>query len=275
MLFTTIRHTRIQQGFLFAVCLASMLTALSPVIAMAWGPQGHSIIAEIAQQRLKPEVWQAIQDEFSIKQLADVANWADHIKSKRKETRPWHYCNIAEGEISYIRERDCADGNCVTEKILEFTKRLQGSKVKGRNRKEALMYLVHFVGDIHQPLHLGNAVDRGGNTIKVIVQGESTNLHAVWDHDLIRRNGKSLVKYAAELSGEVSQGSARAWLISDVVGWGNESRGLALHKGYPLELNKRGELSGHYLEAGEQIVELQFKKAGVRLAHLLNKIIKP
>lgn len=275
MRFTIFRHTRIQQRLLIAVCLASMLTAFSPVVALAWGPQGHRIIAEIAQQRLKPEVRQAILHEFSIKHLADVANWADQIKSKREETRPWHYCNIASGEFLYSRQRDCPVGNCVIEKILEFTKRLQDGKVKGRSRKEALSYLVHFVGDIHQPLHLGNAGDRGGNSINVIVHGERTNLHAVWDHDLIRRSGKSLVKYAAELSDGVGQGSARARLIPDVVGWANESRKLALHQGYLLEFNKRGELSRHYLEAGEQTVELQLKKAGVRLADLLNIIIKP
>ncbi len=265
----------VQQGFIILVCFASFLSLFFPVNGWAWGPQGHRIIAQIAEERLKPEVWQAIQGEFSIKHLSDVANWADQIKSKRKGTRPWHYCNIAEGEFTYLRERDCPQGECVTEKILKFTRRLQDGQVKGRSRKEALMFLVHFVGDIHQPLHLGNEDDRGGNNIKVIVHGERTNLHAVWDHDLIRLNGKSLVKYASELSDEVRQASARAWLIPDVVGWGNESRKLALRKGYPLELNKRGELSRHYLEAGEQTVELQFKKAGVRLADLLNRILKP
>jgi len=275
MRLTKYRHIRVQHWLIFSGYLASLLMVFFPVNVLAWGPQGHSIIAEIAQERLKPQVWQAIQQEFSIKHLADVANWADQIKSKRKETRPWHYANIMAGEFLYLKRRDCPTGNCVTEKVLEFTSKLQDAKIKGRPRKEAFKYLVHFVGDIHQPLHLGNAEDRGGNTINVLIHGERTNLHAVWDHDLIRIKGKSLVKYAAKLSGDIRQKNARAWVKSDVVGWVNESRKLALRQGYPLELNGRGELSRRYLEAGEETVERQFQRAGVRLAYLLNRIIKP
>ncbi len=242
--------------------------------ALAWGPQGHRIVAEIAEQRLKPEVRQTIRDKFSIKHLVDVANWADQIKRKRSETRPWHYTNISAGEFLYNRQRDCPTGDCVTEKIKEFAGKLKSPKVIGRSRVEALMFLIHFVGDIHQPLHLGNAGDRGGNTIKIIVRGERTNLHAVWDHGLIQFDGQSLVKYATKLSGQITDEKVHAWITSDVIGWANESRQLAMQKGYPLELNKRGELSANYLAVGERIVMLQLQKAGVRLAHLLNQTIK-
>lgn len=265
----------VQQGFVYLGCFASLLSVFLPVNVWAWGPQGHRIIAQIAEERLKPDVWQSIQDEFSIKHLSDVANWADQIKSERKETRPWHYCNIAEGEFTYLRERDCPQDECVTEKIRHFRDLLLNPNVVGRKRKEALKFLVHFVGDIHQPLHMGNASDRGGNTINILVDGEMTNLHAVWDHALIQFHGQSLVKYAANLSGSILQEDAVKWKARPLEGWGNESRKLALHQGYPLELNARGELSRAYLKTGEKIVELQLKKAGVRLADLLNRILEP
>ncbi|QPJ63638.1 MAG: S1/P1 nuclease [Candidatus Nitronauta litoralis] len=275
MPFEKIRHTRIVRFLYIAGCFVVLLASAFPAQVWAWGPQGHRIIAQIAEERLKPEIWQAIQDEFSIKHLADVANWADQIKSDRRETRPWHYCNIAEGELLYLQQRDCPHGECVIEKTHFFREELLNPSVVGRKRKEAFMFLVHFVGDIHQPLHMGNAADRGGNTIKVMVSGERTNLHAVWDHDLIHTQGQSLVKYAAKLSASIQKENALEWGARRLVEWANESRKLAVHQGYPLELNDQGELSRHYLKAGEQAVELQLKKAGVRLADLLNKTLKP
>ncbi len=255
-----------------AMSIATSLMFLAP--ALAWGPQGHRIVAEIAQLRLEPAVMSTIKEEFSINHLADVANWADQIKGKRRETRPWHYANIAAGEVVYSKQRDCPEGSCVVEKIKAFEDKLQKLDGRRRHRKEALMYLIHFVADVHQPLHLGNAEDRGGNTIKIGTGEETTNLHAVWDHGLIHLNGNSLINYATGLAQGIAGEKAAAWVVPGVEGWANESRELALHQAYPFELSRHGELSARYMADGRGTVELQLKKAGVRLAHLLNKIFK-
>lgn len=261
-------------GRLIALAMSITICLAFFAPALAWGPQGHRIAAEIAQLRLEPAVANTIENEFSINHLADVANWADEIKGERRETRPWHYANIAAGEFVYSRRRDCSEGNCVVEKIREFERKLRTRKGSQQHRKEVLMYLVHFVADVHQPLHLGNAEDRGGNTIKIVAGKETTNLHAVWDHDLIHLKGQSLLNYATRLARDITRQEAAAWVESGVTGWANESRKLALHQVYPLELSSDGELSARYVAAGRNTVELQLKKAGVRLAHLLNKIFK-
>ncbi len=258
--------------FLPGWILPVVLFVASP--AGAWGPQGHAIVAAIAQERLNPATLEILRMDFNINRLADVANWADQIKSQRTETRPWHYTNIPEGETLYVRRRDCPTGDCVTEKIREFASLLESRSRSRHERREALKFLIHFVADIHQPLHLGNKTDRGGNEIAVRVGDERTNLHAVWDHDLIHLDGKSLVEYAAGLAGEISPAQAREWTGSGVVAWSQESRKLALESGYPIDRDDDGRLTGRYLKKAEGIVVQQLKKAGVRLAYRLNQIIK-
>lgn len=250
---------------------ASLFSAMP---ARAWGPEGHEIVAEIAQSRLSVHALVVLNKEFSITRLSDVANWADRIKGKRKETRPWHYTNIPEGESQYKKERDCPDGACVTEKIKEFESRIPDKARSRRERQEAVMFLIHFIADVHQPLHLGNPGDRGGNNISIEVPGEKTNLHAVWDHGLIDRGDRSLLKYAAGLSREIIPAEASGWTESGVVEWSGESRKLAMEVGYRLERDKDGRLTQEYLNRARQVVRQQLKKAGVRLAHRLNLVLK-
>lgn len=240
----------------------------------AWGPDGHRIAAQIAQHRLHGSVQRYIQGEFNIKRLAAIANWADWIKSKRPATRPWHYTNLPAGETVFDPRRDCPTGDCVTAKIPHFAAILADRDAPSGARREALMFLVHFVADVHQPMHLGNPGDRGGNRIAVQWQGKETNLHAVWDHHLISRRPQSLVQYAAALNRAVSPGQALAWREGDVLQWTLESRTLALRDAYPLTFDGRGELSPRYLEQGRQVVERRLTQAGVRLADLLNRLLK-
>jgi hypothetical protein len=239
----------------------------------AWGPLGHKIVGEIADRHLAPEVKIKIRKNFNIKKLADVANWADQVKKNRSQGA-WHYCNIAESERVYDRVRDCPEKTCVVEKIREFVRALEGRAVPEKTKREALMYLIHFVGDIHQPLHLGNAKDRGGNNISLSFKGRSTNLHALWDGGLIYLAGKSLVQYADDLSRRVTARETDVWGLSNVTEWANESRVLALDHAYVLEGPGRGVLSKSYIEKSREIIDLRLTQAGVRLAGLLNRLLK-
>ncbi|MDA0691719.1 MAG: S1/P1 nuclease [Nitrospinae bacterium] len=239
----------------------------------AWGPPAHRIVGEIADSHLLPSVKIKIEKNFSIKKLSDVANWADTIKKKRSQGS-WHYCNIKELNRSYDRDRDCSHGACVVEKISEFVHILQGRGHSKKEGREALMYLVHFVGDIHQPLHLGNARDRGGNNISLSFKGRRTNLHALWDGGLIYLAGKSLVQYASDLSRRVTDREADDWNQSHVTEWANESRVWALDHAYVLERADSGTLSKRYIEKSREIIDLRLTQAGVRLAGLLNRLLK-
>ncbi len=240
----------------------------------AWGPMGHRIVGEIAETRLLPEVKTKIRKNFNIKKLSDVANWADGVRKKRSEGS-WHYCNIEESQWTYEKNRDCPDRACVVEKIREFERVLVEEGLSKKRRKEALMYLIHFVGDVHQPLHLGNAHDRGGNKIRVTFMGKTTNLHALWDGKLIHLAGKSLLQYAGDLSLRATPLESGNWNSSKVINWANESRAVALNHAYVLDPSRKGGLSKKYLETSREIIELRLSQAGVRLAGMLNRLLSP
>lgn len=239
--------------------------------AAAWGPEGHRIVCEIAQIHLLPRTRKIIQQNFNIKYLTLVANWAEVIKSKPRKPDLRHYTNIEEGKWIYDQIRDCPEKKCVTEKIREFERVLSSKRLFYFDRKDALKFLVHLIGDIHQPMHLGNLADRGGNEIDVLVNGETTNLHALWDNGLIDRGEESLVQYAEKLDARTTDEEIKEWTKSYVEHWSNESRELSLKYGYSLSLTEDGELSNEYLARGRLIVEKQLRRAGVRLAHILNR----
>ena len=176
----------------FQFCVALILLVVKVPDSAAWGPQGHRVIGFIADGHLKPEVKELIAEKFNINSLADVATWADRTRKKRKEESSWHYTNIEEGQWTYDAERDCPDRACVTEKIHEFSSILRSTPL--RERKDALKFLVHFVGDVHQPLHLGNLKDRGGGTLRFLYKGEATSLHYLWDGGVDRLGRNKSVK---------------------------------------------------------------------------------
>lgn len=254
-------YIRIITGFL--------LFLLPAQTATAWGPEGHRIVGDIAQWRLMPEAQRKIEKDFNIKRLADVSDWADEVKDTRHQKK-WHFTNIEKMAHGYNRQRDCANGECVTEIIPRYEKILRDTSASVEKRKEALMYLVHFVADAHQPLHLGNEEDKGGNNVSLNFSGRTTNLHALWDSDLIHHYKKaSLVKYAHKLNRKIHEQDALRWTQSQVVDWTNESRSLALDFAYSPMLTAEVPMS--YVLRSKAIIENQLCRAGVRLAHLLNR----
>ncbi len=256
-------------GVRFQFWLASILLVLNAHDSAAWGPQGHRVIGYIAEDHLQPEVKKRILQKFNIKSLADVATWADVVRKKKKEQNPWHYTNIEEGKLTYDVTRDCPAMECVTEKIKEFSGILEDQSASSPQKKDALKYLVHFVGDVHQPLHLGNKKDRGGGTLRFLYKGKIVSLHYLWDGGLIDWS-ESLINYAENLNGKILATEILTWNQSTVNDWANESRNLALNVAYMVE--KEG-ITKPYIEKGREIIKLRLAQAGVRLANLLNKTL--
>ncbi|MBT5471891.1 MAG: S1/P1 nuclease [Nitrospina sp.] len=252
--------------------LVAILFSINIDDAHGWGPQGHRVIGYIADFNLTPDTKKNIVEEFNINNLADVAIWADKIRRKRKQEKPWHYTNIKEDEWTYVMQRDCPNGNCVIEKIKDFSRVLGNNEIPFQKRKEALKYLVHFVGDVHQPLHLGNQKDRGGGKIRLSYLGKNVSLHYLWDGGLIDWKNESFSKYAARLNNRLVDSEKSEWLNSPINDWADESRSLALKYAYPLE---DMELSKKYLVRGREILDQRMVQAGVRLANLLNKLFQP
>src|SRR5882672_5025159 len=180
-----------------SIGLVAIVGLLLPSLVLGWGGDGHQIVCLIAEARLAPAAKAAIHellgDDVSISD-AEVANWADQIRRERRSTAPWHYVNIPIAATTFDPNRDGKNGNNVIAKIAEFERVLSDKNAAKADRAEALKFLVHFVGDLHQPLHCADRDgDKGGNARLVFFgdRQKAVNLHQVWDSlILLRQKGK-------------------------------------------------------------------------------------
>jgi hypothetical protein len=258
------------------LAIAVLALSLIPARAFAWGSEGHRIIAEIAEQHLDPAAAQQVRDLLATENetsLAAVANWADQIRRQRPETAPWHFVDIPISAPGYVAARDCAGDNCVVAKINQFTAELQDRSLPGRQRLEALKFVVHFVGDVHQPLHASDNGDRGGNEVRVKFLGRRTNLHTVWDTGILAPavNGDER-SYALGLDRQITPAEAARWGAGTPQQWANESHAVAVNLIYG-KLAHSGTLPDGYETAALPVVDEQLERAGIRLATVLNRAL--
>jgi len=251
-----------------------LLNAVPLQEGLAWGPTGHRIVGHIAEMNLSPEVLKTVRKKFNINHLANVANWADAIKRSDHKPDILHYTNIAVNHRTYNQKRDCPRKRCVTEKIKEYESLLIDPESSRKTRKKALKFLVHLVADVHQPMHLGYEKDRGGNEIAVTFGNKPTNLHRIWDRDLVFLAGKTQLQFARQLNRSITPENKKRWVGGTPDDWSNESRALVLDIGYRLEFSKGRELSLDYIRVGRKIVEERLQRAGIRLAEMLNRLLK-
>ena len=250
-------------------CLCSTCTN-----ALSWGTEGHRIVAEIAEQLLEPDTAHKVRDLLALENattLADAANWADQIRGQRRETAPWHFVDIPISAPAYDAARDCPQNNCVVAKIEQFTAELRDASLPPRERLEALKFVVHFIGDVHQPLHASDNGDRGGNEIRVKFLGRRTNLHAVWDTGILAPavNGDERA-YALRLFHRITPAQLTAWQNGSPVEWANEAHAVAVQAIYGKLPHDSGTLPESYETAALPTADLQLERAGVRLASVLN-----
>jgi hypothetical protein len=270
--------------------LSAALLMLRPAPAAAWGKDGHVIVARIAELNLNANARAAIRDLIGDRSIADdrIANWADLIRGsatyrkKYPNNSSWHFVDIPFDAAGFDPERDCKDGNCVVSRIGSFLSVLKDENATADDRKEALFFVVHFVGDIHQPLHCAQRNgDRGGNLLKVTYRGESDahlNLHSVWDTNLVQDSMGDLtpLDYAQRLSLATTAAQQKEWAQGDAKAWAEASHQLAVDKAYRsakgAELPKdQADLDDAYADINKKVVEGQLQRAGVRLARLLNE----
>ncbi len=245
--------------------------------ALGWDENGHQIVAAIAWEDLTPEARKTVEDllkEDADQSLTAASTWADRIKSDPGYN--WadslHYVNLAEGADAYDPQRDCASGDCVVAAIDRFTLVMRDPNAPLEKRREALKFVVHFVGDVHQPMHASRAADRGGNSIKVTFFDAHTDLHTLWDKQLFRHAQKAWDAYGAELRKAITDEQRTTWAASTPVEWATESWKLALGNAYvPMD----SELGQAYYDKNLPVMEERFKAAGVRLAAVLNGTYKP
>jgi S1/P1 Nuclease len=253
-----------------SVRLLFVLLCLLPVSPVfAWGSTGHRVVGLIAERHLSPQAKAAVADLLAGETLARVGFWADEIKSDPawEKASPWHYVNIADA-AAYETAPKSSKGD-VIEAIVRFEAVLRDRGASRLSRAEALKFLVHFVGDVHQPFHVGRAEDRGGNEILVTWHDEVSNLHAVWDSDLIESTGLSYTELA-DFIDRATPDEVRALQASDVFEWARESQALRP----TVYAIGDGRLGYTYSYRVMPIVERRLREAGVRLAGLLNRVFK-
>ena len=268
---------------------ALITTALS---GQAWGPQGHEIVDRIAELHLTPRTLQAVNQLLNGTNAPvtihisddDVANWPDHVRSRRPETAPWHFVDIPFRAERFDPARDCTEHKgCVVEAIRDNERLLVDREATDKERVEALKFLVHFVGDIHQPLHCAERNgDKGGNLCQVKWPDapKPTKLHVVWDVNLVDKNlhDRALDKlaYADYLNRTLAGPNAKAWSGGTPADWAWESHQHAVTEVYyTVPANGLPELlSADYIRKGQALVDIQLTKAGLRLAELLNQALR-
>src|SRR5690349_6886376 len=171
-------------------CLSPRSAALALLFPLAfqplhrearWWDLGHRVVARIAETRLTPHTRAAVRDILGGQSLADASVWADNIRQYRHDADKLHYVNIPLRDTVYLPERHCPAGQCVIAAIEQDRQVLADPAASPDQRAEALRFLIHFVGDLHQPLHVADDGDRGGNDRPVTFLGHATNLHKVWD----------------------------------------------------------------------------------------------
>ncbi|KAL8828753.1 MAG: hypothetical protein Q9191_002406 [Dirinaria sp. TL-2023a] len=271
--------------------IALLITAPS---AHAWGVLGHATVATVANYYLtdqaKTYVSGLLGDDVS---MASVASWADEYRSTKagKFSAPYHFIDAEDNpptSCSVETTRDCGTGGCVVSAITNYTQRVNDGRYSAEHRKEALEFLIHFLGDVTQPLH-DEAVALGGNEIDVTWNGAKTNLHACWDTQMVEKaaggeNTTSVLEaFAAMLEARIDNGSYSSQKASWVdcvdtstaadcaLSWAQDAN--AFNCQYVLKTNETDqELSGAYYTGAAPIIELQLAKGGYRLAKWINAL---
>jgi len=238
------------------------------VSAQAWGPGGHRIVGEIAQQYLTPKTAKAVDEILSGKSLADAATWADEVRDQRPESKPWHYLNPPL-DADRVSMRHSPKKGSVLSCIVDQTKVLRHRRSTAVQRAEALRFVVHMVGDIHQPMHVSRAADLGGNAVKVKIKGSNTNLHAAWDSGIMHLRQRSWHDTAEVLHDEITEKEFKRWSAQrKPTLWATESFHHSM--GFAYKIPDSGELDDAYIDQAQNIIDERLKQAGVRLANLLN-----
>ena len=254
-----------------------MLGVVAPRWTLAWSPSGHKVVCEIAWQKLTAAGRKLVKevrahDTDGIGTFAEACVWPDKAKkSTHTGTYEYHFVNVPRGESKVVMERDCAAYDCVLVAIHRYGEYLQqkaSGKREKRRRANALRFLGHFVGDIHQPLHAGYRQDYGGNLIEVEWFGKHARLHAVWDGEIAERGGFHSPTAAHELAVQITPAQTAQWQNADVLGWAQESLTLAQNNAYKIPAD--GKLGRAYFDKSLPVVLQQLQKAGARLAFLIN-----
>ncbi|MGE8280994.1 MAG: S1/P1 nuclease [Stenotrophomonas sp.] len=263
-----------------ALLSASLVLALSlaSADALAWGAQGHRLVARVAEPALNTTAKAEIDRLLALEPgatLSSIAPWADQLRKEDpdlgRRSASWHYVNMAEDDCVYQQPRHCVDGNCVVEALKAQAAILADHAKPDSERLQALKFVVHLVGDLHQPMHAGYGHDRGGNNYQVQYDGRGTNLHSVWDSGMFYQLHLSDDQFLSRLQAlPAPVGIRPPSLQQDAPAWAEQTCRIATRKGLYPSGHKIGERYGN---TWRPVAEAQVRLAGEQLAALLNQLL--
>jgi len=247
-----------------------------------WGAEGHSITADIAASLLTPKAAAGVDKYIPGKTMQSVASNADTYdhSTDGKWSAPAHYVDLNRDQTAYNASINCKT-YCVVGSVLNYTERLQKNYSSivysdlATTEPNSIEFIVHYVGDIHQPLHVSWADDAGGNNVKVQFYGVSTNLHSVWDTSIISRYNSDWSKLSAELKNTIkSDPTLQTKYTKDMhpESWANESFGYTRNDVYDGVSGSNPNLTDDYYNHNLPIIKQRLIAGGIRLAALLNSI---
>ncbi len=242
------------------------LSLLITIESFGWGQNGHRVIGQIASNHLSKKAQKQIEMILNGQSIAMVSNFMDEIKSESKydSLGPWHYCTIP-GGTTYSGAP--AEGDII-EAINTYISLLKSGTLSKDEEAFSLKCLIHLVGDIHQPLHVGNGDDKGGNDVKVTYFWESSNLHRVWDSGIIDGQNLSFTEYVNWID-HAPKTQFEQWKNDDIMVWVKESMAL---RPQVYDMPEGNKINYRYNYDNIATVNLRLEQAGIRLAGVLEQI---
>lgn len=272
MLVKSVRYSLRQRpvSVLAAMLITCLVLFSLPVKAFEFS--GHAQVCEMAYQLVTPKTRHWIDQQVKAggeKSFAHACSWADEVRDERKfrHTKPWHYINVPRTATS-VHADDCGNKGCVVQAINDMQQRLS----KNKDDWQALFFLAHFMADVHQPMHVSFADDRGGNKAAVRFKGDKTNLHQLWDGDLL---GKFSYKKQSTLAlGQISAQQRHDWSAARPLDVANESFTITreIYRHYQQAAQKPVVIDDAYIRQFRPQLQQRLQQAAVRLAEALNGV---
>lgn len=248
--------------------MRKILLLLPFVLMPFWGFQGHKSVALIAEKHLNQDVKNVISSYLGNETMEGVSTWADEHRSP--QTAVWHYINLPLGLSRTDFEKTIKSSeNNIYEAIVNSEKTLRNDKASTEAKIKALKYLIHFVGDAHQPMHVSRKEDKGGNDIQIRYDGKGTNLHSLWDSGLIDHEGLS-ESDMARIYDTATEAQIKQWQSDDIIQWLWES--YEITNELYVDVKPGQKIDQAYYDKYIPVIRKRINMAGIRLAGELNKI---
>lgn len=251
--------------FMSALCLLLVIGN-----AYGWGKTGHRVTGAVAESFLSDNARQGIRDILGVEGLAESSDWPDFMRSSpeefwQRDASPFHYVTIPEGQ-TYADVGPPEEGDGITA-LGQFSKTVKSADASLEEKQLALRFIVHIIGDLHQPLHVGNGTDRGGNDFLVTFFGEVSNLHSVWDSKLLEDEQLSYSELSHWLTARITPELFAEWNEADPLIWVAESAKIR-DTIYPEQRDIRWD----YIFNHRHIWRTRLSQGGVRIAAYLNQL---